>query len=236
MNINNLVMYCLCHNENFPRHSQFQQKKLMCNAHKLEDFERSYLKQKQFLFDDDGDNISNLNWTFGDLTGTYYVWKNTNHEFVGHNQYRRFWNETTIFELEENTLYHSSAWEFGNLSCAGQYIQCHQQDALNALSALETIAKKRFNKEHVHTLYQINHINACNMFFGHKLVYDKFCEVLFEIMFDVYHEAEHFIRKIVGYNQRMIAFLAERVMTSLIHNHKYFFGNTKMVPVPIYGI
>ena len=224
-------MYCQCHGENFPRHTQFQQKKLMCNANTLEPYEREYLQRKQFSFDNDGENISDLNWTFGDLTGAYYIWKNANHEFVGHNQYRRFWDEHAVDVLEENTLYYSAPIPFNGMSCAQQYMACHSE---YGLIVLKKVATKKFTQEHINTIYSINHINACNMFFGHKTVYDKFCEVLFDIMFDVYYEAEPILKDISDHQRRMVAFLAERVMTSLIYNHTYFFGNTKMVPVPFH--
>ncbi len=226
-------MYCYCHGENFPRHTQFQQKKLMCGAHKLESYERVYLEKKGFVFDDVGYNISNLNWTFGDLTGIYYIWKNTNHEFVGHNQYRRFWNEYTVYELDDNTLYYPAPTEFNGMSCAQQYVACHGEYGLDVLRHINT---KYFKQTHIDTLYKIDYINSCNMFFGHKVIYDKFCEVLFDIMFDVYAVAGTNLKEISGYQSRMIAFLAERVMTSLIHNHRYFFGNTQMIPVAKYQI
>jgi hypothetical protein len=202
----------------------------MCNAHALEPYEREYLTRKQFEFDDIGDNISNLNWAFGDLTGTYYIWKNTQHEFVGHNQYRRFWNEHTIFNLESNTLYYSAPTVF-DYSCAEQYNGCHGEYGLTVLRNMTT---KKFTSQHIDTLYYIKHINPCNMFFAHKATYDVFCETLFDIMFDVYHVAEPVIKDFDSYQRRMVAFLAERVMTSLIYNHKYFFGDINIVPVQIH--
>ncbi|WP_185974405.1 DUF4422 domain-containing protein [Litoribacter populi] len=44
--------------------------------------------------DDSGDHISEKNAYFSELTGIYWMWKNTNHETVGACHYRRFYTLT----------------------------------------------------------------------------------------------------------------------------------------------
>lgn len=226
-------MYCQCYGNNQPNRVQFRQIKLLCGANTLtDDHERQRLSTDGFLFDDVGENISHLNYTFGDLTGTYFIWKNCSDEFVGHNQYRRFWDEKAVPQIEENTLYYTAPWVCDHDdSCAQQYVRHHGQYGMDVL---RNVALKTFKHEHVDSMYQFKYLIANNMFFGHKSVYDRFCEVLFEIMFDVYKEAEPQIKTMDSYQRRMIAFLSERVMSCLIEHHTYFFGNIKMVPVPVY--
>ncbi|TKG95404.1 DUF4422 domain-containing protein [Puteibacter caeruleilacunae] len=48
--------------------------------------------------DDTGDHISEKNGSFCETTGLYWMWKNTNHEYVGLSHYRRY------FSAKEKTL------------------------------------------------------------------------------------------------------------------------------------
>ena len=43
-----------------------------------------------YLSDDLGDNISRLNLYLNEITALYWIWKNTNHNFIGFVHYRRF--------------------------------------------------------------------------------------------------------------------------------------------------
>jgi Domain of unknown function (DUF4422) len=83
-----VAIYCTCFPEHEPKINRKHQINIMYNASSISDKYRNYLSGRGFLFDDTGDNISNLNWTLGDLTVAYWIWKNSDHEVVGTSQYR----------------------------------------------------------------------------------------------------------------------------------------------------
>jgi len=75
----------------------------MDNAVTLSDSNCRELVLEGFVFDDD---IPQLNEYFGDLTATYWIWKNSTYDFVGTSQYQRFWDDSiSTLSFEKNTLY-----------------------------------------------------------------------------------------------------------------------------------
>lgn len=225
--MDNLTLYCNCFPQHENRRTQFNQKNLMLNSHCIDDGYRQQLKEKNFYFDDVGDNISYLNKWLGDLTGLYWVWKNTSDEIVGTNQYRRFYIDKEINELKFNskTIYISaySLVNFANL--AEQYIMVHKAIGLQAL--IESINQKSIKMpfEHVDLLNNINIISPANMFFAERKLFDKLCKVLFEIVFDLYYGTKYTLPYIQPPGQyRMIAFLAERILNIIYHHTDFYLG------------
>lgn len=231
-----LNLYCNCFPNNENLKSQFNQINLMAAYNIQEDY-RSELKKKNFRFDDENDNISSLNPWFGDLTGLYWVWKNTKHDYVGTNQYRRYWNEDDINSLifNENSIYISAPVPvLPNIE--QQYLNFHPKIGIDILKYVQRINKINlpFLEE---DLQNINVISPCNMFFAHKKIFDKTCEILFEILFEIYSGIKYSLPFIVldtkykSSPTRMIAFLAERILTMIYKNSNYYYGNINVIPI-----
>ena len=200
----------------------------MAGSFDLDNQRRDELRNQHFVFDDEGSNISNLNYAFGDLTATYWIWKNSKEEFVGTNQYRRFWNESEIdlSELNDKTIY-VSKYDSQHIpvSVLDQYRACHGNLGLVILNELFGKDGFQLEKNLFYKLENTRELTSCNMFFAHKDVYDRFCELLFSILFDVYEKGKDRIDELVGYDKRLIAFLSERIITSLIYNRDHYFGD-----------
>lgn len=210
----------------------------MCGSHYFEESYKKELKEKSFHFDDTGDNISHLNPWLGDLTGLYWVWKNTDDEIVGTNQYRRPWNENHIHQINfnENTLYVAGAHDLGK-SVYDQFSECHGEIGMLMLYEAARHKKIPFTFEELDILKQSSIISACNMFFAHRDLFDKVCSTLFDIIFELYHGCKYALPFIQYDNPqrmrqtRMIAFLSERILTLMYHNPEKYFGKVDIINV-----
>ena len=236
-----LTLYCNSFAGKDPWYSQFNQKTLMCGSHFLSDEIKQQCLTKQYILDDTGDNISHLNHLLGDLTGLYWVWKNTNDEFVGTNQYCRHYDEQDLVSkgpLNKNTLYVSFIRMF-NMSVWDQYIFYHGTLGINMLSKAAREGKISLTEQMVDSLYYTNQLSACNMFFAYRPIFDRLCAILFEILFELYEGSKYIIEFVqqgmhVQRNpneKRLLAFLAERILTIIYNQSNYFFGPINVVPI-----
>lgn len=237
----NITFYCNSFNGIAPYKSQFNQRVLMCGAHSLSREIRDKCIEQNYLFDDTHDNISNLNYLLGDLTGLYWVWKNTNDEFVGMNQYRRFYDDQQIYDLKElqkNTLYVSNFLGF-NYNVWDQYVLSHGDLGLKLLYKAIELNKVPISKDMFNRMYSIKILSSCNSFFAHRNTFDRICLVLFEIIFELYNGSKYLLDFVQNNmhidrhhdDKRLLAFLAERILTIIYFNSEYFLEDTKIVPI-----
>lgn len=225
--MNNLTLYCNCFKEHEHLKTQFNQKNLMLGAVNLDSSYKAELANKGYYFDDTGDNISHLNKWLGDLTGLYWIWKNTQDEFVGTNQYRRYYVDEDVLknEFDNKTLYISSPLIFP-VNLFEQYSNAHSFVGIQSL--IEAANKKAISMpiEHITTvLNEVNAISPANLFFADRKLFNIVCDRLFEIIFELYNGTKYALPFIQPPEQyRMIAFLAERILNIMYHNPEYYFG------------
>lgn len=218
-----IAIYCVCFPGHTPYKKQVYQQNIMCNAHSIGEKDKRNLQQQGYVFDDTGDNISELNYILGDLTASYWIWKNSPHDIVGTSQYRRFWTDAIKdIVFDKNTLYVQDPIVFEQ-NAKDQYIGSHGNIGLEMLEKLIEDKKIPLTKEMLEKTYALNYLYACNMFIAHKNIYDRFCEILFDIVFTIYHTYIDELNKLDPYNRRTPAFLAERIVTALIINKEHFF-------------
>lgn len=223
-----LTLFCNCIPGKDPRHTQFNQINVLCNSYNLNPLVRDYYKKQNFVFDDANENIGYLNRYFGDLTGLYWIWKNADYEYVGTNQYRRFWNDKQLHNAinDKNTLF---VYKIDlQKNAAEQYIHFHGVTSLQILYESSKQKKIKIEPHIIESLDKLHFIYGCNMFIGHRIIFDRLCAILFETLFEIY-EGSKFVLPYIDYgiyNQsRIIAFLSERIMTLLLENKNHFLGN-----------
>lgn len=241
-----LTLYCNSFNGKDPLHTQANQKTLMCGSYFLSPTIKQESILKNHLLDDTGDNISHMNKLVGDLTGLYWIWKNTDDEFVGTNQYRRYYDDNHLakLQLSTNELYVSEFLNFGYDSSWTQYIKSHSELGINILRKAVEMQKVPLTMDMFNILYHRNILSTCNSFFAHRPIFDKLCSILFEIIFELYDGCKYAL-EFVQYrahtgrspdDKRLLAFLAERILNIIYFNSKHFLGSVQIVPLRYYTL
>ena len=242
-----LTMYCNSYRKNLPLNSQFDQKTLMCGAIAYETELRNGCIHRGYLMDDEGEHISHLNYWLGDLTGTYWVWKNAEEEFIGVNHYRRFWNESEISDLKENTLYVPKPYP---LDCS---LRSHHEffNGKIGLDILEkVILEKRSNLDIsiMEVLNTGNNLYGANSFFGHREIFSTMCEKVFPTVFEclkdylvanVPHSYNH--PSVDGSKDRFqqrrgMAYLTERIISAILIDRERYLPGIEVVPITLQHI
>lgn len=164
------------------------------------------------VMDCDGENISEKNKQFCELTGLYWIWKNAREDYVGLVHYRRH------FLLPDNWLERMEANKVDVIlpvplyvapSIAENYKERHTASDWEYLMAyFEKNLPEEF--EAAEQFFSGNLYSPCNMFIASKEVLDWLCEWMFPILFAV---AAHGGERDDAYQNRYPGFVSERLIT-----------------------
>ena len=212
--------------------------KIYVATHKIENLEfkskiyelilvGSYNKTShEMLRDDSGENISNKNENYCELTGLYWIWKNSTEDIVGLAHYRRFLSKKCIsinskYYLNENDL----KKEFINnkvdiILPKPVYYKGTAEDSFTIAPTKEDM---RIVKDVIAKMYPeyidsynkfVNSKQAYlyNMLITRKEIFDKYCEWLFNILFEVERVMDKDTYIHDSYRKRMFGFLSERLL------------------------
>lgn len=171
------------------------------------------------IYDDAGDNISEWNAQFCELTAHYWIWKNSKQGIVGVEHYRRFFElpddwESVMLQNHIDVILPVPLYVAPNLR--ENYCSRHAvkpwDDMMQVLAQLypEDYAAAQVYFEQA--LY-----SPCNMIIAVKPVYDRLCEWLFPILFEVVARNGELDDR---YQNRYPGFLAERLMSFYFDRHK----------------
>lgn len=242
----NLTLYSNSFQGLAAKHQQADQHTLQCGSCLFSDELKNQCLAQQHVLDCTGKHISHLNYLLGDLTGLFWIWKNTDHEFVGTNQYRRFFDDNqlkSLAPLDSNILYVSQFIPL-NMNIWEHYQRCHGNIGIKLLTKAVQLKRIPITPEHMDLLYSRYHLSTCNTFFASKPVFDRTCELLFETIFELYHGTKYVLDFIQAdihsgrppTEKRLLAFLAERILNIFYYNRKYYFGSTRIVALDYYTI
>jgi len=205
--------------------------------------------KENYLRDDTGDNISEKNSCFCELTGLYWIWKNSlqDDEITGLVHYRRYFTDNQQYHnyakkgIMPSPLDYSSICELIDektvvLPCAyktlstlrNSYRRCHDIQDLevleNVLNELQSEYIKTFrNILKKHKGYYFNMV-LCN---GKTL--KEYCSWLFPILYKVEESLKY--EKGSNYQNRVYGFLSERLLQVWIIHNGY-----KIVEMPVFNV
>jgi len=178
-------------------------------------------EMRDMIGDDTGDNISEKNPYYSELTALYWAWKNLHDvEYVGLEHYRRQFNFTFTADNIDSLFSDGT-----DVILAGPVYRHWRYETLKSYVCSEDIAimlcavKKHF-PEYVRTIekYADGYIDyPLNMFVCKKELFDQYAEWLFTILF----ECEKHI-KLSPYSRarRVYGYLAEFLMPTYFLHHQ----------------
>lgn len=168
-----------------------------------------------YEMDNTGDNISELNCYYSELTGMYWVWKNvTDIEYVGICHYRRYllnkkgaiFTEAEILELmKEYDVITTKSLELNNSYHYG-FASNHNVEDLDKTGEILMQMYPEYAKDYK------SMVEDCHTYFGNicimrKKDYDAYCQWLFPVFFKAQEVLE--LETYDDYHKRLFGFISE---------------------------
>lgn len=183
--------------------------------------------------DDLGDNISEKNEFFCELTGLYWIWKNSNSDIVGLCHYRRYLSNNFLLK---NSKYFLNKNQINNVLNIKKYdlilpkknyfknkviSDSSNAPSLKDMNYIREIICRKYPQytQSFDAVMDGNSLYLYNIFVMKKDNLDKYCEWLFDILF----EAENIIPRDEyihdSYRKRLFGFISERLFNVwIMHN------------------
>lgn len=205
------------------------------------------------LQDNEGDNISNKNPNYCELTAMYWAWKNIKCDIIGITHYRRYFdfrNSKLKYKLINNenefilgdTMFYNYETHIKNIfnngydviltkkcnypvSVKKQYLMGHIKEDLDILENIVLEIYPEYEESYKRIFEKSNSIHAYNMMIMKKDQFDEYCNWLFRILFEV--EKRIYISQ-YRYQARVFGFMAERLLNVYIDYH-----NLKIKQTPV---
>ena len=171
------------------------------------------------IYDNTGDNISDRNAQFCELTALYWIWKNSSDDFVGIEHYRRFFliDENACDVMSTNNIDVILPTPLCVMPSLGEnYTLRHESKPYKDM--LE-ILKERDPAEYDVALsfFSQGVYSPCNMLIAKKDIYDRLCDWMFPILFEVADMNGTFSDR---YQNRYPGFLSERLISLFFEMHR----------------
>lgn len=186
-----------------------------------------------YLKDNQGDNISNKNKNYCELTGLYWIWKNVNEKHVGLSHYRRYFTNTgnnAIISIEKlNDILNDcdwvaatpedlGYWHFKKRSVYKQYELSHYIKDLKVVREIISEKYPEYLDAFDRTMGK-SKFSPYNMFYTSKDSLNQYCSWLFDILFEAEKRID--ISTYDSYQSRIFGFLSERLFNVYLEHNKF---------------
>ncbi|MFA9462789.1 MAG: DUF4422 domain-containing protein [Velocimicrobium sp.] len=176
-----------------------------------------------YVGDNTGDNISQKNATFCELTGIYWAYKNLNADYIGLAHYRRHFrfrkkqdkfssilNSSEVNALlKETDIILPKKRNYFIETNYSHYIHAHHKEGIDLLGEIIKKDYPAYWKSFDCFMHRTN-AHMFNMFIMRKDYFDSYCEWLFPILFKLEQTLD--ISEYSPYESRVFGFLAERML------------------------
>lgn len=193
------------------------------------------------ITDYSGENISRKNNNYCELTAVYWAWKNIKCDIIGLTHYRRYFDlESSRYEvnIEDTDILESRFFDkyedkIKNIILSGydiimpkqkvfdmsvrqQYIMNHIREDIEILESIINKKYPQYIESYDYIMNKQNRISPYNMFIMSKKEFDKYCEWLFDILFELEKEVK--ISE-YPYQARVFGFMSERLLNVYVYHN-----------------
>lgn len=175
--------------------------------------------------DNSGENISFKNQSYCELTGLYWMWKNTSDDITGLCHYRRYFaiDNQILGECEVNRLLCNNDIIISKptlfpFSVFSQYSCSHfSDDLIECGKVINEMFPSYYDSFQLAT--HCNLLSPYNMMITRKNILDDYCEWLFQILFELENRID--ISLYNDYQKRVLGFMGERLLRVWLLNQEY---------------
>jgi hypothetical protein len=185
-----------------------------------------------YVKDNSGDNISEKNANYCELTGLYWAWKNLDADYIGLSHYRRHfclksskgdkWQKILTKEqleplLQKHDIILPNPRNYFIETNYDQYVHAHHAEDLD--TTREILQERYPDYLPIYDDYMKRTIgHRFNMFIMKKEIFDAYCSWLFEILFELENRLD--ISSYSKNDARVFGFVSERLIDVWIENNK----------------
>ncbi len=170
-----------------------------------------------YLGDNSGENISQKNDNYCELTGLYWLWKNVKCDIIGICHYRRFFikNDKLLDKSYIEQTINQKPIIIPNSSCAQNQTVYEQYHKMHHSTKDLEICREIIAVKYPEYLPAFDYYKDCillsvgNMWITKKDIYDRYCSWLFDILFEAEKKID--LNNYDEYQKRVMGFLSERL-------------------------